>query len=206
MKKLNLLGLVFVGLLTFFSFTLSVSAEEVIVDQEQDYVTVPIITLEEDMTLEEMKSFLESQTSAKQEYQPMSSLLPKDVNSISPQNTRFSVGSYSLIRQSPTSQRCMLWIRWEGTILFQDWRYQSITVKDSNLLFPKTYKTFGNPPSYTYIKNYSPGYLGTVYVGAVDIPTDKTSVSVKGTSLQAYSMQSARWLSMIQHSSHIKID
>lgn len=124
----------------------------------------------------------------------------KNTNDVSIQST---TGGYRIYRSGDTTT-CQLSIYYLGDILLQSWRFKSITVKSNSLIFPTTYATFGNGSSYTYLSNVA-STAAVVYVGSMSIPTDVTRVTISQSDLQAYSMNSASWLSVGQFGGGVDI-
>ena len=112
--------------------------------------------------------------------------------------------SASVIR-SGTSNSCELYLNWAGDEMYSAFRYKTITVKSTSLLFPETYATFGNGSTYT-TKNVTAAIAGSVKIGNLTIDSGVTKVKVNSSGLQGYNMKSASWLSAVEFTGTVTIN
>lgn len=94
-----------------------------------------------------------------------------------------------LIRSGNT-EKVEVYLHYSGTKPANSIRFKSLILKECNLLLPeKTYGTFTPSPPYIYSTHAFPaGVIGSVRIGDVSIPTDKSSVRVNTSDLQVFYM------------------
>ncbi|ABW17986.1 hypothetical protein [Alkaliphilus oremlandii] len=94
-----------------------------------------------------------------------------------------------LIRSGNTEE-VEVYIHYAGTKMANAVRFKSLTLKECNLVLPeKTYKTFKPAPPYLYSTHTFPaGIIGSVKIGDILVPTNKSSVKVNTSDLQVFYM------------------
>ena len=76
--------------------------------------------------------------------------------------------------------------------LYNAWKFTKVVVDNGSALVAKEY---GNIAGQTI--NVPAASIGSVLIGTVDIPTDKTQARVKFSGLKGYNLGSGSWLSAV---------
>lgn len=105
-------------------------------------------------------------------------------------------GVAPFIGRNGSTIQCAVYLTWCGlNEIYSNWRFKSLKITSNNLIFKDTYGIFGNGSTYSTYTVSSVGYVGTVKIGSVNIPTDVTKVRGDVDNLQGYSLTSAEWQS-----------
>ena len=111
----------------------------------------------------------------------------------------------SVVRKNGASdETCQLYINWTGTALISRIRYKEVSVRSTSILFPTTYKTFGNGVSYTSHSDVAK-IAGSILIGEMEIPTDVEKVKVTADDFQGYYVSYGEWVSAIEWTGKVDI-
>lgn len=112
------------------------------------------------------------------------------IGEISDNKTREKSVLYATIHRNATSEECQIYLHWSGSDLYNAWKFTKVVVDNGSALVAKEY---GNIAGQTI--NVPDASIGSVLIGTVDIPTDKTQARVKFSGLKGYNLGSGSWLS-----------
>lgn len=163
------------SILISVALLMALSIPAIAADSGKTTVSAPVITIDENTAMG--KTIDNSSKNSTSNIAPSAS-------------ASYTYSDAYIIRHSNTTT-CDVYLAWSGTILTNDWYFNSMTIKSTSWLFPTTYKTFGS--------SYHPcdaGTSGAVLIGQATIPTNVSQVSVAIDNLQEYNMTNAYWLSV----------
>lgn len=90
-----------------------------------------------------------------------------------------------------TGTVCQISLRWSGNIMVSNYRYNSLEIKSTSLLFPTVYDTLG----YRFMSAQPAALAGTVHAGTFSVPVSVSKIKLDFSGLQLYDM-AGDWLSV----------
>ena len=97
---------------------------------------------------------------------------------------------YVMLSRSGNTNTVWTYMGWSGNIRVSNIRFNSLSVKSTSAINPKTYKTFGKQT-----RTATSNYVGSVLIGTASIPKNVKRVKVTDSKLQIYSADHGSWVS-----------
>lgn len=99
-----------------------------------------------------------------------------------------------------TGNTCQIYLRWDGNLLINTWRFTELTVRSKSIISNTLYARFS-----PFYKTVPAAANGTVFLGTFSVPTSQNRVRVAASGLQAYTLSNG-WLSAIMNNGEATIN
>lgn len=186
-NKQNFTMIFFSSILIFLSllfFNMEVKAESNIVTTSETPPITYFIEAPENATEKEKQELIERQT----EYGPQTR-----AKQVTP------VATFSVVR-SGKSQKCELYFKGVGTMSFNTLYIAKVSVGNTSMLKPKTFKTFNK-----VMRSFSAGSTRYIKLGELNIPTNEKKVIVAPSGVEVNTL-SKGWIKLYSKSGAVTIN
>lgn len=97
---------------------------------------------------------------------------------------------YVMLSRNGNTNTVFTYMGWSGNIRVSNIRFNSLSLKNTSAINPKTYKTFGKQT-----RTATSEVLGSILIGTASIPKNVNRIKVTDSSLQIYSADHGSWIS-----------